>query len=37
MRSPEVFSALAKADAFIMIPRNREGLRKGEKVKAELL
>ena len=30
-------SALAKADAFIMIPRNREGLRKGEKVKAELL
>lgn len=30
-------SALAKADGFIIIPRDREGLKKGEPVQAELL
>ena len=30
-------SALAGADAYVMIPRDREGLKKGERVWAELL
>lgn len=30
-------SALSEADAFVMIPRDREGIRKGERIWAELL
>ena len=30
-------SALSKADAYVMIPRDREGLKKGERIWAELL